>query len=166
MMPKPLPEADAPWSGAHERPGVAKAFLERIVSLFSPLRRERRRNTLAWTRIKRSAARSLVVNSVACVMAVRVVDEGEVEVGDTEAADRSRCAMERCTRKAEVSKCSPRTISGPKKCFFDPGLNLIEFLREINKVVTISAECALERTLRFPFLKCVFSPFEPNGYPY
>ena len=37
---------------------------------------------------------------MACAMAVRVVDEGKVEVGDAEAAARSRRAMERCTRKA------------------------------------------------------------------
>ena len=71
-------------------------FLERIVNLFSPLRRERRRrNTLAWTRATRSGARSLVVDSVASAMAVRVVDEVEVEVDDAEAADRSRRAVER-----------------------------------------------------------------------
>ena len=51
--------------------------------------------TIYKARTTRSGARSLVVNSVACAMAVRVVDEVEVEVDDAEAADRTRRAMER-----------------------------------------------------------------------
>ena len=105
------------------------------------------------------SARSSVVDSVACAMAVRVVDEVEVEVDGAEAADRGRRAMERCIRKAEVRKRSPRVISRPKKCLFGPGLDLMELLHEIDKVVTISAECALERSLRFPFPSVFFSPF-------
>ena len=82
---------------------AAKVFLRRIASLFSPLRRERRRrNTLAWTRTTRSGARSLLVDSVACAVAVRVVDEVGVEEDDAEAAARSRRAVKRCTRGAKA----------------------------------------------------------------
>ena len=82
---------------------VAKVFLERVAILLSPLRRERRQqNTLAWTRTTRSGARSLLVDSVACAVAVRFVDEVEAGEGDAEAATRSRRAMERCTRGAKA----------------------------------------------------------------
>ena len=81
----------------------------------------------------------MLVDSVVCAVAVRVVDEVVVEEGDAEAADRCRRAMETCTRKTEVRKFCPRIISRPKKCLFDPGLDLMELLREINQVVTISA---------------------------
>ena len=115
---------------------VAKVFLKRVAVLLSPLRRERRQeNTLAWTRTTRSGARSLLVDSVACAVAVRVVDEVGVEEDDAGAAARSRRA---------------RIISRPKKCLFGPGLDLMEWLRKMNKILTISAECAFERTLRFP----------------
>ena len=115
---------------------VAKVFLKRVAVLLSPLRRERRQeNTLAWTRTTRSGARSLLVDSVACAVAVRVVEEVGVEEDDAGAAARSRRA---------------RIISRPKKCLFGPGLDLMEWLRKMNKILTISAECAFERTLRFP----------------
>ena len=39
---------------------------------------------------------------MACAVAVRVVDEVEVEEDNAEAAARSRCAMERCTRGAKA----------------------------------------------------------------
>ena len=78
-------------------------FLEIIASLFSPLRRERRRrNTLAWTTTTRSGDRSLLVHSVACAVAVRFVDEMEVEEDYAEAAARSRRTMVRCTRGARA----------------------------------------------------------------
>ena len=71
--------------------------------LLSPLRRERRQESaLTWTRTTRIGARSLLVDSVACAVAVRVVDELEVGEDDAEAAARSRCAMERCTRGAKI----------------------------------------------------------------
>ena len=41
----------------------------------------------------------------------------------------------------------PGTYLGQKK-LFGPGLDLMKWLREMNKVATISAECALKRTLR------------------
>ena len=100
-MPKPLLEAAARSRRAMVRctrgaEVVAKVLLDRVAILLSPLRRERsRRNTLARTRTIRSGARSLLVESVACAVAVRVVDEVEVEEDDAEAAARSRCAMER-----------------------------------------------------------------------
>ena len=120
---------------------VAKVLLKRVAVLLSPLRRERRQeNTLAWTRTTRSGARSLLVDSVACALAVRVVDEVGVEEDDSGAVARSRRA---------------RIISRPKKCLFDPGLKLMESLREINKVATTSAEYARGRTLRFLFSKPV-----------
>ena len=50
-------------------------------------------------------------------------------------------------------------ISRPKKCLFDPGLNLIESLREIIEVITISAECARGNNLRFLFPELFFSPW-------
>ena len=57
---------------------VAKLFLERVDILLSPLSRDRRQqNTLAWVRTTRSGALSLLVDSVACAVAVRVVDEVE-----------------------------------------------------------------------------------------
>ena len=165
---------------------VAKAFFERTAGLFSPLRRVKMQlNTLAWTRTTRSGARSLLVDSVACALAVRVVDEVEVEVNDAEAAARSRRAMELFTRGAKavakvfleriailfsplrceierrgtlawtratrsgarsllvdsvaflvairVIGVSLGIISRPNKCLFDPGLNLMESLREINE---------------------------------
>ena len=75
---------------------MAKVLLERVAILFSPFMRERRQqNTLAWTRTTLSGARRLLVNSVACVVAVRVVDEVEVKEDEAEAAARSRRAMER-----------------------------------------------------------------------
>ena len=71
-------------------------FLERVAILLSPLRSERRlQNALAWTKTSRSGARSMLVYSVACDVAVRVVDEVEVEEDDFEAAARSRRAMVR-----------------------------------------------------------------------
>ena len=82
---------------------VAKVLWEIVAILFSPHRLERsRRNTPAWTRTTRSGARSWPVDSVACAVAVRVVDDAGVEEGDAEAAARSGRAMERCTRGAEV----------------------------------------------------------------
>ena len=44
----------------------------------------------------------MLVDSVACAVAVRVVDEFEVGEDDAEAAARSRSAMERCTRGAKI----------------------------------------------------------------
>ena len=71
--------------------------------LFSPLRRERyRRNALAWTRTTRGGARIYLVDSMACAVSVRVVVKAEVKDGDVEATPRSRRAMERCTRGAEL----------------------------------------------------------------
>ena len=62
----------------------------------SSLRRERRQqNTLAWTKTTRIGARSFLVDSVACDVAVRVVDEVEVIGDDSEDAARSRRAMVR-----------------------------------------------------------------------
>ena len=70
---------------------VAKVFLKRVAILLSLPRREgSRRNTLAWTRTTRSGARGLLVDSVACAVAVRVVDEVEFGEDDVEAATRSR----------------------------------------------------------------------------
>ena len=95
-MSKTLLEADAPWSGAHEGPGPSEYVFDRVAILLQPLRRERcRRSTLAWTRTTRSGACGLLVGSVACAVAVRVVDYVGVEGGNTEAATRSRRAMER-----------------------------------------------------------------------
>ena len=119
-----------------EAKAVAKVFLERVAILISPLRRERRQQgTLSWTRTTRSGARGLLVDSVACAVAMRVVDEVGVEENVAGAAARSRRA---------------RTKSRPKKCLFGPGLDLMEWLCKMNKILTISAECAFERTLRFP----------------
>ena len=82
---------------------VAEVFLERIATLFSPLRCERgRRGTLAWTRATRSDARGLLVDSMARAVAVRFVDEVQVEDDDSEAAARSRRAVERCTREVKA----------------------------------------------------------------
>ena len=64
------------------------------------MRERSRRNALAWTRTTRGVARSLLVDSVACAVAVRVNDELEFAGDDSEAAARSRRAMERCTRGA------------------------------------------------------------------
>ena len=61
-----------------------------------------RRYALALTRTTRSGARSLLVDSVDCAVAVRVLDGVGVEEGGAEAASRSRRAMEWCTRVAEV----------------------------------------------------------------
>ena len=106
---------------------VANVFLERVAIRLSPLRRERRQQSaLAWTRTTRGDARSLLVDSVACAVAVRVVDEVKVEVDDAEAAALIRRALERCIRGARI-------ISRPKKCLFGPGLDLMEWLREMNK---------------------------------
>ena len=81
---------------------VGKVFLDRVAILLSPLMRERsRRNTLAWTRTTRSGARSLLVDLVACAVAVRVFGGAGVQGYDAEAASRSRRAMEGCTREAE-----------------------------------------------------------------
>ena len=111
---------------------VAKVFLKRVAVLLSPLRRERRQeNTLAWTRTTRSGARSLLVDSVACAVAVRVVDEVGVEEDDAGAAARSRRA---------------RIISRPKKCLFGPGLDLMEWLRKMNKIPQ-QAQSALSSAL-------------------
>ena len=77
---------------------VARVLFWTCPFLLSPLRRERSRpNTLAWTRTTRSGARSLLVDLVACAL-----DGAGIEKGDAEAAARSRRAMERCTRGAEV----------------------------------------------------------------
>ena len=96
---------------------VEEVFLERMAILFSPLRRggflqnpdllgfrtlRGRRVTLAWTRTTRSGARGLLVDSMACAVAVRFVDEVGVEEDDAEAAARSRRAMELCTRGAKA----------------------------------------------------------------
>ena len=82
---------------------VAKVFLDRVAILLLPTKRERsRKNTLALTRITRSGARSSLADLVACALAVRVIDDVEVDGGDSEAAARSRRAMERCTREAKV----------------------------------------------------------------
>ena len=66
---------------------VEEVFLERMAILFSPLRRggflqnpdllgfrtlRGRRGTLAWTRTTRSGARGLLVDSMACAVAVRI----------------------------------------------------------------------------------------------
>ena len=76
---------------------IAEVFLGTLTTRLSPLRLERiRRNTLALTRTTQNGARSLYVNSVACAVAVRVVDDAGVEKGDAKAAARSRRAMERC----------------------------------------------------------------------
>ena len=190
---------------------VEEVFLERMAILFSPLRRggflqnpdllgfrtlRGRRGTLAWTRTTRSGARGLLVDSMACAVAVRFVDEVGVEEDDAEAAARSRRAMGLCTRGAKAvaevflerkaiifsplrrersrrntpaltrtTRSGARSfgvalgiISRPKKCLFDPGLKLMESLREINKVATTSAEYARGRTLRFLFSKPVLFP--------
>ena len=50
----------------------------------------------------RSSARSLLVDLVACAVAVRFVDEMGGKKGGAEAAARSRRAMERCTRGAKA----------------------------------------------------------------
>ena len=66
---------------------VAKILSDRTAFLLSPLRRERsRQNKLAWIRTARSGARSMLVDSVACAVAVRVVNDAGVGVGDAEAA--------------------------------------------------------------------------------
>jgi len=71
--------------------------------LLSPFGREiSRRKTLALTRSTRSGARNLLVDSAACAVAVRVVGDVGVKMGDAQAAVRSRHAIERCTREAEV----------------------------------------------------------------
>ena len=82
-------------------------LLERTDILFSPLRRggflqnpgllgfrtpRGRRSTRFWTRATRSGARGLLVDSMACAVAVRFVDEVET----------SPLAMERCTRGAKA----------------------------------------------------------------
>ena len=57
----------------------SESVLKRVAVLLSPLKREsRQENTLAWIRTTRIGARSLLVDSVACAVAVRVVDELEV----------------------------------------------------------------------------------------
>ena len=61
-----------------------------------------RRIALAWTRTIGSGARGLLVDSVACAVAVRVVDGAGVDKGDAESVARSRRAMARCTREAGV----------------------------------------------------------------
>ena len=83
---------------------VAKVFFWTCSFLLSPLRRERsrRRNALAWTRTTRSGDCGLLVDSVACSVAVRVVVGVGVKVGDAEAAARSRRAIERNKQRAEV----------------------------------------------------------------
>ena len=82
---------------------IAEVLFWKCSFLISPLRRERsRKNTLAWTRTTRSGARSFFFDSVSCAMAVRVVGDIGVDVGDADAAARSRRIMERCTRGAEV----------------------------------------------------------------
>ena len=82
---------------------VAKVLLVRVAILLSPHRREKsRQNTLVRTRTTRSGARSFHVDSVACDVADHAVDGVAVEEDDPEAAARSRCTMERCTRGARV----------------------------------------------------------------
>ena len=64
---------------------MAKVLLRACPSLLSSLKLETiRRNTLAWTICTRSGARGLLVNSVACAVAVRVVDDAGVDKGDAE----------------------------------------------------------------------------------
>ena len=71
-----------------------------------------------------------------------------------ERSRRNTPALTRTTRSGARSfGVALGIISRPKKCLFDPGLNLMESIHEINKVVTISAECARGRTLRFTFSK-------------
>ena len=179
--------------GRGRRSSPEGSAITAITSSFYIRRGRGRRGTLAWTRTTRSGARGLLVDSMACAVAVRFVDEVGVEEDDAEAAARSRRAMELCTRGAKAvaevfleriatlfsplrrerswrntlawtrtTRSGARSfgvalgiISRPKKCLFDPGLNLMESLREINKVATISAECARGRTLRFLFSKPV-----------
>ena len=82
---------------------VEKVFLDKVSILLSLLRcRKNRQNTLAWTRTTRSGARSLLVDSVACGEAVRVLGNVEGEGGDAEAAARRRSAMVQSRRGAEV----------------------------------------------------------------
>ena len=106
-------------------------LLDKVAILFAPLKREGSwRNTLAWTRTTRSGSPSLLVDSVTCVVAVRVVDGAGVEEHGAEAAARSRRAMERSTQGAEaVGSVAPRFISRPKKCLFGPGVDLMEWFR-------------------------------------
>ena len=101
---------------------VEKLFSDIMAVLLPPLRRERsRRNTLAWIRTTRSGARNLLVDSVACTVAVRVVGDVRVEEGDFEAAARSRRAMERCTRGAGVvGSVVLRVISRPNSTYSAP----------------------------------------------
>ena len=57
-----------------------KVLLDKVAILFAPLKREGSwRNALAWTRTTRSGSPSLLVDSVTCVVAVRVVDGAGVE---------------------------------------------------------------------------------------
>ena len=66
---------------------VAEELLDRKAVLFLPLSLQRsRQNTLAWTRTTRNGARSLLVDSMACAVAVSVFDEVGVEEDDAEAA--------------------------------------------------------------------------------
>ena len=65
-------------------------FFGKNVVHLSPLRRERRRrNILTWTKTTRSGARTLRDDSVACAVAVRVVDDVGAEKDDAEAPDGS-----------------------------------------------------------------------------
>ena len=52
--------------------------------------------------LNQGGARSLFVDWVASAVADRVVDEVEDEAHDTEAANRSRRAMEQCARETGV----------------------------------------------------------------
>ena len=71
---------------AREGEVVGKVFFGKNVVHLSPLRRERRRrNILTWTKTTRSGARTLRDDSVACAVAVRVVDDVGAEEDDAEA---------------------------------------------------------------------------------
>ena len=87
---------------------------------------------------------------MAYAVAISVADEVEVGVNDAEAAAQNRRAMGRFTQGiGVVGSVDLRAISRPKKCLFGPGLDLMPWLCEMTEVAKISAERALERTLRF-----------------
>ena len=91
-------------------------------------------------------------------MAVHVADEVEVEEYDTEAAARSRRAMERCTHGADVvGSVALGIISRTNKCLFGPGLDLMEWLREMNKMASISADFTLNKRIFHPRARSALS---------
>ena len=86
---------------------VAKVLLGRVATLLSPLRRlKSRRSALAWIRTTQSGARSWLVDSAVCAVAVRFVNDVAVEEDFAEAAARSRRAIVRCTRGVEIAASS------------------------------------------------------------